>query len=348
MQRKGLIAAALLTLSSSAIAHHTTLGFFDPDTTIEIEGVLKSLSMRNPHVRFVVTVTGPDGEAVDWNVETSALSVLRSRGIARDFMSVGDRIRVAGAASRRDEPEMNARNILLEDGTEVVVLLSAEPYFTAERSEFLEPVFSESVEAEARRTADGIFRVWSTVMGDPASFPMFRGGYPLTEEAERANAGWEPAAEQLLTCWEKGMPHLMITPIPIEFERMGDDIRLRFEEDDTERIIHMSAGVSPSDGYSLLGYSRGRWEGNTLVVDTTNIDAPRFDDGGVSQSREISLVERFTVSEDESRLDYRVTITDPITFAQPFDLTRFWVWRPEIALASWDCGEAQDLASALP
>ena len=54
------------------------------------------------------------------------------------------------------------------------------------------------------------------------------------------------------------------------------------------------------------------------------------------------------MSEDESRLDYRVTITDPITFTQPFDLTRFWVWRPEIALASWDCGEPQDLASALP
>ena len=185
-------------------------------------------------------------------------------------------------------------------------------------------------------------------MGDPASFPMFRGGYPLTEEAEQVRARWEPAAEQLLTCWEKGMPHLMITPIPIEFERMGDDIRLRFEEDDTERIIHMSTGVSPPDGYSLLGFSTGRWEGSTLIVETTNIDAPRFDDEGVPQSREVALVERFTPSEDESRLDYRVTVTDPVNFTQSFDLTRYWVWRPEIPLASWRCGESQDFATAVP
>lgn len=348
MLRNLLAATALLVSASGAIAHHTTLGFYDPEVIVEIEGVLKSLSMRNPHVEFVVTVTDPDGEAVDWQVQTSALSVLRAKGIEPDFMEVGDRIRVAGPGSRRGLPELNARNVLLEDGTEVMTLVTAAPYFTAERSDLLEPVFSASVEAEARRTAEGIFRVWSTVMGDPASFPLFKGNYPLTEAAEQARAAWEPDSEELLACWSKGMPHLMITPVPIEFERMGDDIRLRFEEDDTERVIHMSAGDSPPEGYSMLGYSTGRWEGNMLVVETANIDAPRFDDRGVPQSRDISLVERFTLSEDESRLDYRVTITDPANFTEPFDLTRYWMWRPGIPLGAWNCGEPQEVAASTP
>ncbi len=337
MLKNALIATALIFPASGAMAHHTTLGFFDPATTVEIEGVLKSLSMVNPHVRFVVTVTDPDGEAVDWDVETAAYSVLRAKGIEQDFMEVGDRIRVAGAASRRGLAELNARNILLENGMEVVTLVTAAPYFTAEGSGLLDPVYSESVEAEARQTAEGIFRVWSTVMGDHDSFPMFRGGYPLTEAAEQVRAAWEPDSEQLLDCWSKGMPHLMITPLPIAFERMGEDIRLRFEEDDTARIIRMSGDVSPPDDYSLLGYSTGRWDGNTLIVETSNIDAPRFDDRGAPQSRNMALVERFTLSEDESRLDYRVTITDPVNFTESFDLTRYWTWRPEIPVGPWNC-----------
>ncbi len=58
------------------------------------------------------------------------------------------------------------------------------------------------------------------------------------------------------------------------------------------------------------------------------------------------MIERFTLSEDESRLDYRVTITDPATFTGSFDLTRYWVWRPEIPLGSWRCGESQDVPGA--
>ena len=330
-------------LGASANAHHNTLSFYDPETIVEIEGVLQSVSMRNPHVRFVVTVAGSDGDAVDWEIETSALSVLRSRGLDQAFMQPGDRIRVAGRASRRGLPEMSALNMLLEDGTEVMLLLSAQPYFTAERTELLEPVYSASVETEARRAADGIYRVWSTVMGDPASFPIFRDGYSLTDEAERIRASWEPDPDELLDCWEKGMPHLMITPLPIEFVRMGEDMVLRFEEDDAQRVIHMTGQAASPDESSLLGYSTGRWEGDTLVVETVNIDAPRFDDRGIPQSRDISLLERFTLSEDEDRLDYSITVTDPATFAEPYEQTRYWAWRPEIALGNWNCGEAQSL-----
>ena len=86
------------------------------------------------------------------------------------------------------------------------------------------------------------------------------------------------------------------------------------------------------------GFSRGRWEGATLVVETTNVDAPRFDDMGTPQSSEISVVEHFTLSEDESRMDYLVTITDPVNFTETFNLARYWVWRPEIPLGTWKCG----------
>jgi hypothetical protein len=167
---------------------------------------------------------------------------------------------------------------------------------------------------------------------------MFKGDYPLTEAAAQAKADWIPDTERLISCWVKAMPFLMITPHPVEFVQQGEDILMRFEEDDAERLVHMNSNdLSSQNGSSLLGYSQGFWQGNTLLVETTNIDSEAFDDQGTPVSKDIRLVERFTLSEDEQRLDYRISIFDSETFAQPFDLTSYWVWRPEREVQEWDC-----------
>ncbi len=73
-------------------------------------------------------------------------------------------------------------------------------------------------------------------------------------------------------CESKGMPTIMEQPYPMEFVRAGDDIRLRLEESDTVRTIHMSANL-PRDPRprSRLGRSTGRWDGSTLVVTTDGL-----------------------------------------------------------------------------
>ena len=331
----------LALLSTGAYAHHSTLGFYDPDEIIEIEGTVKSVSMRNPHVHFVVEVSNASGETVDWAIETSALSGLRSRGLDREFMSPGDRIRVVGEASRRDQPAMWANNLLLEDGSEVVMALYAAPYFTAERTGFLQAMYSEAAEREARESADGIFRVWSTVLEDPSRRLMFNGNYPMTEAAEAVQAEFDPVAASLLECWKKGMPNLMVSPLPMEFLRRGDDIVMRFEEDDAERLVHMTEGVVPPETHTLLGHSTGRWEEGALVVETVNIDSPGFDGLGTPQSRELVAIERFSLIDDQDRLEYQLTVTDPITFTRPVEMTRYWIWRPEISVKPWDCEQRQ-------
>ena len=329
----------LLIVSGLAHSHHSTLGFFDPGQFSEIEGVVASIRWRNPHITFEVDVTDASGSTVRWHIESTALSVLRTKGLDQGFMQVGDRVGVAGYPSRRGLPELSGRNILLADGTEVLVATSAKPYYSDPTNDrILEPVYSLDVAAAARESADGIFRVWSTVLTDRASFPMFKGDYPLTDAAAATREAWNPTGEALLSCWNKGMPLLMISPVPIEFVQRGNDIVIRFEEDDAERLVHMNSdGAAPPVAPALLGYSSGRWEGNTLVVETSQIDAPDFDDRGAPQSPNISLVERFTLSADEQRLDYRILITDPDTFTRPFELSRYWVWRPEIVVQRWDC-----------
>ena len=110
------------------------------------------------------------------------------------------------------------------------------------------------------------------------------------------------------------------------------------EEYDTRRTIHMAPDASP-DGKpeTLLGYSTGHWEGDTLVVRTTNTNWRHFDTLGVPLSAAAETVERFTMQPDGSRMDYTMTVTDPTTFKEPVTLDVHWVWYPDAEVGAYDC-----------
>ena len=62
-----------------------------------------------------------------------------------------------------------------------------------------------------------------------------------------------------------------------------------------------------------------------------------FDTTGIPQSDAVEMLERFTPSEDGSRLDYTMTPTDPETFNGPVVLEKSWVWLPEVRVEPYDC-----------
>ena len=343
------LALWLVCAPGASWAHHSVAGFFDPNEIVEIEGVVTEALWRNPHTEFQVEVTALSGEVTSWRVETGALGILRTRGLNREFLQAGDRVSVRGDRSLRDLPEVFARNMLLPNGKEVLLTTRSSPHFTRpEAGDLLESVYDDETERTARLNAEGIFRVWSTDLEEipHSGVRMFHGDYPLTEEAEARRAAWDASDSSLLACTEWNMPYIMYNPLPMEFVRQGDDIVMRFEEDDNERLIHMNADPdSPPnpDVHTLLGHSTGYWEGDTLVVATTNIGANVLDFLGTPFSSEIRLAERFTPSVDGSRLDYQLTITDPETMTEPLDVDRFWIWRPEIVVSPYECGEDQRL-----
>lgn len=60
-------------------AHHSQAGLFDPGTTIEVTGIVKSVSWRNPHGHIIFTVSDEAGTAVDWDAETASIAGSPSR-----------------------------------------------------------------------------------------------------------------------------------------------------------------------------------------------------------------------------------------------------------------------------
>ena len=122
------------------------------------------------------------------------------------------------------------------------------------------------------------------------------------------------------------MPFPMITPLSIELIDNDETITVNAEFFGSQRTIHLddavdSATVAPSP----LGYSVGHWEGNTLVVETTRIDYPYFNSSGAPQSKDVRVVERFELSDNQEEMDYRMTIYDDVTFTEPATYRRPYV-----------------------
>ena len=337
LARVSALVIGLTLLAGSARAHHSQAGIFDSTKTIEVTGVIKSVSWRNPHGQILLSVKDDTGRETVWDAETASISILRNRGADGSSIRVGDRVTIAGSPSMRNRPEVLARSVLLPSGYEFT-FGSPNAYFPAGKAgRIIGRVKIDGDVAAATARADGLFRVWSTIMSDPAAFPMFKGGYPLTAAGRARLAKWNPRDNVLLKCGTKGTPLIMISPLPMEFVKARDTIVMRLEEYDTVRTIHMNPkAVAPAE-HTLHGFSRGRWEGTTLVVETDHIAAGYFDHEGTPQSDQIRTVERFSSNRDYSRLDYTLTTTDPVNFERPFTLTRYFVWKPENTVHPYEC-----------
>jgi hypothetical protein len=342
-----LLAVASLAfglLPHPADAHHSFLARFDRQSIAEIEGEVIDKVWRNPHAYFTLRVENADGEQVDWELETSSVSLMARLGIESDMIRVGDRIRIAGYPPVGAKREMYARHILLADGRELLLDINLKPRWADQT------VGSRSQlavrEGDSSRPDLGIFRVWMLIRDGARLFPEVVdptfdvASYPMTAWAREQWAAFDMAsANPTNDCQPKGMPTIMEQPYPIEFRRLDDgNIVLRIEEYDLERLIYMNpASVPASVEPSLLGLSAGRWDGAALEVTTTAVDWPYFSQVGIPQTREAVIVERFTPTPDGSRLDYQMTVTDAAVFTEPVTLGIYWIWVPDVEILSYEC-----------
>ena len=96
---------------------------------------------------------------------------------------------------------------------------------------------------------------------------------------------------------------------------------MTFEWQQVFRLIYTNESSPPEDLEFWMGDSRGRWEGDTLVVEVTNHnDRTWFDMAGNFHSEALKLVERYTLLDAET-IRYEVTIEDPKVFTRPWEIS---------------------------
>ena len=337
---RGFALVALLPFA--ATAHHSVAGRFDTRSLIEVEGRITSVHWRSPHVEYTLEATDDSGASVEWLLEAAAPSTLQRSGLSPDVIAVGDRVRVAGWAPVTDKHETFLQNVLLSNGDELLLWVSAQSRWSeAQANDF---AFWQQTQGDASRPELGIYRVWSSSLALPRRFSRRSAeDYPLTASARAAVTAYADSGENLAiqACVPKGMPLIMEQPYPIEFRRNGENIELHLEEYDAVRMIHMNeATPPPGTARTSFGYSVGQWERGALIVETTLLDWPWFSQSGIPQSEQARLVERFTPAADGSYLDYELTAVDPTNFTEPVTTGKRWLYLPEQTLRPYACEAA--------
>ena len=340
----GLVAGivGVLALPPAARAHHSTAEY-DNSTFVEASGEVMKVLWANPHVRLTISTQSVDGVAALWELEGQNPGDLDRANIPRDLIKVGDAVTFAGNPSTRRERHMYVTNVLLPDKTEVVLRANAKPRWSPEHYLSHLQATIDPKRAAADR-GDGIFRVW---LPTASKTPDWASDPPLTATARAAWLKYDAIRDDpVIDCRPPGMPQVITRSgrYAIRFARMGDDIVLENEYRDIDRVIHMAPEAPRAErrAPTPLGWSTGRWDGETLVVTTTAIDFPYFQLyglEGVPQSTEMSIVERFTPNADGTELNYDLSATDPRTFTRTVtaDGYRTFRWQPGFEFMPPDC-----------
>ena len=158
-------------------------------------------------------------------------------------------------------------------------------------------------------------RYFRDILSDfpPAARPLT----PYGAEVLRKNT--EPGAfNVLLNCLPDAVPHGDLLPEPFKFIHSRGVIVMLYEVETTFRQIYMDGRKLPVDpSPRWQGYSVGRWDGDTLVIESSGFtDQSWLDSRGTGHSEEMRVEERFR-RRDYGHLDLTITLTDSKTFTRP-------------------------------
>lgn len=223
------------------------------------------------------------------------------------------------------------------------------------------PTAATDVPPRLPRTADGrpnLSGMWQAVntaswniephhaeKDTPGGVGVVEGGripyQPWAAQKRRENYNSRSTTDPESKCYLPGVPRIMYMPFPFQIAQTPAQITLLFEYVHAVRNVYMN---SPRPrGFESVGFwmgdSRGRWEGDTLVVDVTSFtDQTWLDRSGNFHSEALHLIERFTlVSADHIR--YEVTLDDPKVFTRPWKMNMmlYRLKEANIQLLEYEC-----------
>ena len=145
---------------------------------------------------------------------------------------------------------------------------------------------------------------------------------PAAAAKKKENFEKRMTADPETKCYLPGVPRLMYMPFPLQIFQTPTMVTMLFEYVHAVRYIYTNGTLHPKGHIdSWMGDSRGRWEGDTLVVDTVDFNEETwFDRAGNFHSDQSHVVERY-IPMDADHISYEVTIEDPKVFTRPWKMS---------------------------
>ncbi|HEU4620010.1 MAG TPA: hypothetical protein VFV10_18375 [Gammaproteobacteria bacterium] len=169
--------------------------------------------------------------------------------------------------------------------------------------------------------------------GRASGFAGPRADLPLTDEGRHRIAEYQKLlgperANPAAYCVDYGVPTVMEMPggYPLEFIQKPDQLTIIYEVENETRRIYIGDRQLPPERRlpSRDGYSQGHWEGDVLVVKTTDM-LDGQDQGAHPHSDQATIEERFSLGKDDSGkkiITYEATINDPVYYTEPIKIQR--------------------------
>jgi hypothetical protein len=192
-------------------------------------------------------------------------------------------------------------------------------------------------------TADGrpdLSGVWE-IPYTPDMSKQLGGQLPYLPWAEQNFKQYDPGNfDYTAHCLPAGWTRQMNTPMPIEIFQAPKRVAILFEAFSIYKVIPTDGREHRKDPEpSWMGDSVGKWEGDTLVIDTIGFnDKTRLDTIGHPHSTSLHVIDRLTRT-DLGHLTYEVTIDDPKAYTKPWGNKRIFNLKPNWELMEYSCEE---------
>ena len=179
-------------------------------------------------------------------------------------------------------------------------------------------------DVEAHSAAPSPVRDLGATGAIPGGIGIVEGGsIPYLPEAlkkKQENQANRLKLDPEVKCYLPGVPRAVYMPYPFQIIQSTKHIMMLHEYAGAVRTVYMAEQIeAPAD--SWMGWSNGKWDGDSLVVDTKGFnDLSWFDRAGNFHSDALHVIERFTPRSADT-LNYEATIEDPKTFSRPWKIS---------------------------
>ena len=217
--------------------------------------------------------------------------------------------------------------------------------------------FASAAAAEAYGPRD-LSGVWWARTAKVRLLPMDGQPPPFTPEGRaqysKTLAGLkngEIVDEARRLCLPEGMPRALTSAYPFQIIMTADLAIFAHEANRAYRMVGLTGAHADPKVWdpSYMGDGVGRWDGDTLVIDSTNLKSDRLflDASGEPASPKLHLVEHIKLIDGGQTLEDRITVDDPVNYLNPWTARLTFQRRNDIQLKTdWVCGEPHRDVSA--
>jgi hypothetical protein len=140
-------------------------------------------------------------------------------------------------------------------------------------------------------------------------------------------------------CLPFGLVRSVNSPMPMQIIQNTKYLSLNFEVDNWFQVVPIDGRPHRKQIPTWGGDSVGHWEGDTLVIDSTNFNGKTLlDTAGHPQSDQLHVIQRWTRT-DLGHVAFEITVDDPKTYSKPWKNTRVFTLRTDWEIMEYSCEE---------